>query len=111
MSKNRRIAKAYIRLPTVIIDGSQNGFDGYRVGLNGFEDPFKDSQTDRLMSQIGKVVWEIIVLTNTLPIHLFFHNIRDVESESMIAVTFSSRDTVIQIYLSTAIQSIIVNLV
>ncbi|KAF7491936.1 hypothetical protein SSS_03053 [Sarcoptes scabiei] len=54
MSKNRRIAKAYIRLPTVIIDGSQNGFDGYRVGLNGFEDPFKDSQTDRLMSQIGK---------------------------------------------------------
>lgn len=55
MSRNRRIAKAYVRVPAVIIDGSENGFDGYRVGLNGFEDPFRDEQTNKLMNYIDKV--------------------------------------------------------
>ncbi|XP_075676610.1 uncharacterized protein LOC113790088 isoform X2 [Dermatophagoides pteronyssinus] len=54
MSRNRRIAKAYVRVPAVIIDGTDNGFDGYRVGLNGFEDPFRDSMTDQLMNSIEK---------------------------------------------------------
>lgn len=55
MSRNRRIAKAYVRVPAVIIDGSENGFDGYHVGLNGFEDPFRDEQTNKLMNFIDKV--------------------------------------------------------
>lgn len=55
MSRNRRIAKAYIRVPAVIIDGTDNGFDGYRIGLNGFEDPFRDSMTEQLMDNIEKV--------------------------------------------------------
>ena len=55
MTRNRRIAKAYVRVPAVIIDGTDNGFDGYRVGLNGFEDPFRDPMTDQLMNNIEKV--------------------------------------------------------
>lgn len=62
MSRNRRIAKAYVRVPAVIIDGTDNGFDGYRVGLNGFEDPFRDSQTGQLMNHIGKVT--ILIVDN-----------------------------------------------
>ncbi|XP_075591584.1 uncharacterized protein LOC124491911 isoform X2 [Dermatophagoides farinae] len=54
MTRNRRIAKAYVRVPAVIIDGTDNGFDGYRVGLNGFEDPFRDPMTDQLMNNIEK---------------------------------------------------------
>lgn len=55
MSRNRRIAKAYVRVPAVIINGSEDGFDGYRVGLNGFEDPFRDAQTEKLMNYIDEV--------------------------------------------------------
>ena len=30
MEKNRRIAKAYARTPVMTIDGSDDGFDGFR---------------------------------------------------------------------------------
>lgn len=38
-----------------IINGSEDGFDGYKLGLNGFDDPFRDAQTDKLMDYIDDV--------------------------------------------------------
>lgn len=35
MERNRRIAKAYARVPLLTINGATNGFDGYRIGLSG----------------------------------------------------------------------------
>lgn len=55
MSRNRRIAKAYVRVQKFIINGSEDGFDGYKLGLNGFDDPFRDAQTDKLMDYIDDV--------------------------------------------------------
>ena len=36
MERNTTLGKAYIRSPAFIVDGSDSGFDGRRVGLNGF---------------------------------------------------------------------------
>ena len=55
MSRNRRIAKAYVRVPAVIVNGSDDGFDGFKVGLNGFDDPFRDGQTEQMMDYIDEV--------------------------------------------------------
>ena len=55
MSRNRRIAKAYVRVPAVIVNGSEDGFDGFKVGLNGFDDPFRDAHTEQLMDYIDEV--------------------------------------------------------
>ena len=55
MSRNRRIAKAYVRVPAVIVNGSDDGFDGFKVGLNGFDDPFRDEHTQQLMDYIDEV--------------------------------------------------------
>ena len=35
MEKESRLAKAYIKTPVVSIDGSNTGFDGVKVGING----------------------------------------------------------------------------
>lgn len=68
MSRNRRVAKAYVRLPAVIVDGSDEGFDGHRVGINGFDDPFRDAQTDKLMRFIDKVGWARPSSSSSLPL-------------------------------------------
>ncbi|XP_037950736.1 uncharacterized protein LOC119681571 [Teleopsis dalmanni] len=51
--KNRRIAKAYARSSVITINGSKNGFDGVRIGLNGFDNPMRDADTKSAKKSIG----------------------------------------------------------
>ena len=32
LERNRRVAKAYARAPVVTVNGSEEGFDGFRIG-------------------------------------------------------------------------------
>lgn len=52
--RNRRVAKAYIRLPYLIVTGSKIGFDGYSIGLNGFENLYRDPETDFIVKNLEK---------------------------------------------------------
>ncbi|KAG6447054.1 hypothetical protein O3G_MSEX004713 [Manduca sexta] len=54
--KNRRVAKAYARAPVLTINGSDDGFDGMRIGLCGFDNPHRDQKTDELKRHIGQGV-------------------------------------------------------
>jgi len=56
MERNRRIAKAYTRVPVLNISGSDDGFDGYKIGLNGFDNHMRDGLTKTVKSHIGKGV-------------------------------------------------------
>uniref|UniRef100_A0A1A9V2H2 MH2 domain-containing protein n=1 Tax=Glossina austeni TaxID=7395 RepID=A0A1A9V2H2_GLOAU len=51
--KNRRVAKAYARSSVISINGSKHGFDGVRIGLNGFDNPMRDSETKVIKKSIG----------------------------------------------------------
>lgn len=53
LERNRRIAKAYARAPVLTINGSTDGFDGFRIGVNGFENPLRDPKVADFKSQIG----------------------------------------------------------
>lgn len=53
LERNRRIAKAYARAPVLTINGSSEGFDGFRIGVNGFENPLRDPKVADFKSQIG----------------------------------------------------------
>lgn len=44
MERNRRVAKAYARAPILTVNGCEIGFDGHRIGLNGFANPRRDSK-------------------------------------------------------------------
>lgn len=55
MEKNRRVAKAYARLPFLIVDGSDIGFDGIRVGLKGFENIDRPEKTKEILETFGEV--------------------------------------------------------
>ena len=55
MEKNRRVAKAYARVPIVTINGSDDGFDGYRIGLAGFDNPKRHPETADVKKHIGQV--------------------------------------------------------
>lgn len=50
--KNRRVAKAYLRSPVLTINGTNIGFDGYRLGLTGFENPMREAKTDEVISRL-----------------------------------------------------------
>ncbi|KAL7735517.1 hypothetical protein ACLKA6_010549 [Drosophila palustris] len=54
--RNRRVAKAYARAPVLTINGSDDGFDGMRIGLCGFDNPMRDQKTDELKRVIGQGV-------------------------------------------------------
>ncbi|XP_063239198.1 uncharacterized protein LOC134540409 [Bacillus rossius redtenbacheri] len=54
--KNRRVAKAYARAPVLTINGSDDGFDGYRIGLCGFDNPMRHPKTDEVKRHIGNGV-------------------------------------------------------
>ena len=54
LERNRRIAKAYARAPVLTVNGSEEGFDGFRIGVNGFENPLRDNKTQEFKEQIGK---------------------------------------------------------
>lgn len=53
MERNRRVAKAYARAPILTINGGDNGFDGYRIGMNGFDNPLRDVKTEEVKRNIG----------------------------------------------------------
>ncbi|GFT91862.1 dwarfin sma-2 [Nephila pilipes] len=53
MERNRRVAKAYARTPVLTVNGSADGFDGYKIGLNGFENPMRDPKTEEAKRHIG----------------------------------------------------------
>ncbi|XP_076325995.1 uncharacterized protein LOC143233546 isoform X2 [Tachypleus tridentatus] len=53
MERNRRVAKAYARSPVLTINGSDDGFDGYRIGLCGFDNPMRDPKTEEMKRNIG----------------------------------------------------------
>lgn len=55
MEKNRRVAKTYARLPYLIVDGSNFGFDGIRLGLKGFENVHRSEKTKEMLDSIGEV--------------------------------------------------------
>lgn len=55
MERNRRIAKAYARVPLLTINGGFEGFDGYKIGLSGFDNPLEDHAIKRVKNNIGKV--------------------------------------------------------
>lgn len=54
--RNRRVAKAYARAPVLTVNGSDDGFDGMRIGLCGFDNPMRDPRTDELKALIGQGV-------------------------------------------------------
>ncbi|XP_065574325.1 uncharacterized protein LOC136036181 isoform X4 [Artemia franciscana] len=56
MERNRRVAKAYARAPVLTVNGSDDGFDGYRIGLNGFDNPMRDPKTEEIKRHIGQGV-------------------------------------------------------
>ncbi|XP_040564934.1 uncharacterized protein [Lepeophtheirus salmonis] len=53
LERNRRVAKAYARAPVITINGSNDGFDGFRIGVGGFENPMRDPNTENTIRQIG----------------------------------------------------------
>eukprot|EP00096_Caligus_rogercresseyi_P010291 TRINITY_DN369_c0_g1_i1.p1 TRINITY_DN369_c0_g1~~TRINITY_DN369_c0_g1_i1.p1 ORF type:complete len:466 (-),score=86.65 TRINITY_DN369_c0_g1_i1:449-1846(-) len=53
LERNRRVAKAYARAPVITINGSNDGFDGFRIGVGGFENPMRDPNTDNTIRHIG----------------------------------------------------------
>jgi len=54
LERNRRVAKAYARAPVLTINGGNGGFDGYRLGLNGFSNPMRDPKTEEFKEMIGQ---------------------------------------------------------
>ncbi|XP_065347845.1 uncharacterized protein exp [Cloeon dipterum] len=53
LERNRRVAKAYARAPVLTINGSDDGFDGFRIGLCGFDNPLRDAKTEEVKRHIG----------------------------------------------------------
>jgi len=54
MERNKRVAKAYARAPVLTINGGNGGFDGYRLGLNGFSNPMRDPKTEEFKEALGQ---------------------------------------------------------
>lgn len=54
--RNRRVAKAYARAPVLTVNGSDDGFDGFRIGLCGFDNPMRDQKTDEAKRHINQGV-------------------------------------------------------
>ncbi|CAB0038339.1 unnamed protein product, partial [Trichogramma brassicae] len=51
--RNRRVAKAYARAPVLTVNDSMDGFDGFRIGLCGFDNPMRDAKTEEARRQIN----------------------------------------------------------
>lgn len=54
LERNRRVAKAYARAPVLTINGNNDGFDGFRIGMNGFDNPMRDQKTLDIKALIGQ---------------------------------------------------------
>ena len=55
LERNRRVAKAYARAPVVTVNGTDEGFDGFRIGVSGFDNPMRDIGTGETIRQINQV--------------------------------------------------------
>jgi len=53
LERNRRVAKAYARAPVITVNGSTDGFDGFRIGVAGFDNPLRDSNTSAAIQALG----------------------------------------------------------
>ncbi|KAK0405164.1 hypothetical protein QR680_017833 [Steinernema hermaphroditum] len=53
MERARRVAKAYLRKTTFIVDGSDEEFDGRTLGFNHFPNSMRDDYTLEIKSKIG----------------------------------------------------------
>lgn len=51
--RNRRLAKAYVSAPVLTIDGSTNGLDGFRIGLSGIDNDYRDLDSISCLRSIG----------------------------------------------------------
>jgi len=52
MEKNKMVGKAYIRTPVLSIDGGYLEFDGESIGLSGFDNDTRDSETRRVINKV-----------------------------------------------------------
>jgi len=52
MEKNKMVGKAYIRTPVLTIDGGYLEFDGEGIGLSGFDNDTRDSETRRVINKV-----------------------------------------------------------
>merc|ERR1719494_1370498 len=55
LERNRRVAKAYARAPVLTVNGSEEGFDGFRIGVAGFDNPMRDVGSEETIRQIAQV--------------------------------------------------------
>ena len=46
----------YARAPVLTVNGSDDGFDGFRIGLAGFDNPMRDPRTEEAKRLIGQVL-------------------------------------------------------
>lgn len=78
MERNRRVAKAYVRSPVVSVGGGNEGFDGLRVGLKGFDNPFRDEETRAVLSRCDVYIFEeaIIILNVDVCLQLCYFQAR-----------------------------------
>lgn len=53
MERDHRIAKAYARSPVISINNGSHGFDGDSIGLNGFDNPYADSEVTSIKRSLG----------------------------------------------------------
>ncbi|CAJ0917992.1 unnamed protein product, partial [Mesorhabditis belari] len=53
MEKCKRVAKAYLRKTTIIVDGSEDEFDGSTLGFNCFDNTYRDENTEEIRQKIG----------------------------------------------------------
>ena len=60
LERNRRVAKAYARAPVLTVNGSDDGFDGFRIGVAGFDNPMRDPTTEDIIRNIGQVGYWIV---------------------------------------------------
>jgi len=52
MEKNKMVGKAYIRTPVLTIDGGNLEFNGEGIGLSGFDNNMRDSDTRRVINKV-----------------------------------------------------------
>ena len=50
------------------VNGTDDGFDGFRIGLAGFENPMRDPKTEEAKRLIGQVDLILITIYLTLTI-------------------------------------------
>ena len=58
------------------VNGTDDGFDGFRIGLAGFENPMRDPKTEEAKRLIGQVILILITICLTIVNQLllyFFH--------------------------------------